>query len=53
MIAFKHKIILSKLKVMQGLQIKVNSYQKVFIQLKINLNHFKKKVRKDNIQQIK
>jgi hypothetical protein len=53
MIVLKHKIILSKPKVMRDLQIKVNSYQRVFIQLKINLNKFLKKVKKDNIQQIK
>ena len=53
MIALKHKIILSKQKVMQGLQIKVNNYQKVFIQLRTNLNNFRNKVKKDNIQQIR
>ena len=31
---------------MRDLQIKVNSYQRVFIQLKINLNKFLKKVKK-------
>ena len=53
MIVLKHKIILRKTKVMQVLQIKVNNYQKVFIQLRINLNNFRKKVKKDIIQQIK
>lgn len=53
MIALKHKTILSKLRVTQVLQIKVNNFQKVFIQLMVNLNNFRKKVKKDNIQQIR
>jgi hypothetical protein len=53
MIALKHKTILSKPRVTQVLQIKVNNFQKVFIQLMVNLNNFRKKVKKDNIQQIR
>lgn len=53
MIALKHKTILNKPRVTQVLQIKVNNFQKVFIQLMVNLNNFRKKVKKDNIQQIR
>lgn len=53
MIALKHKTILSNPRVTQVLQIKVNNFQKVFIQLMVNLNNFRKKVKKDNIQQIR
>lgn len=51
--ALKHKITLTKPKVMQDLQIKVNNYQNYQYRLRINLNNFRKKVKKDNIQQIK
>jgi len=53
MIALKHKTILGKPRVTLVLQIKVNNFQKVFIQLMVNLNNFRKKVKKDNIQQIR
>jgi hypothetical protein len=53
MIAPRRKTILSKPRVTQALQIKENNFQKVLIQLMVNLNNFRKKVKKDNIQQIK